>query len=124
MPMLRGYGRPMPRPIGDRVLWVRLEDQRQVPDGDGGFTVQPVHLTPYEVQASILPAGGSRAYERPIAGTVQATATHDVVIRYHPEITQKTRVLFGTRVLQVVAIVNPDETRNSEQVLLCTEVVK
>jgi SPP1 family predicted phage head-tail adaptor len=90
------------------------------PDGDGGYTETPVTFA--TVWASIVPAT-AHDLERAVAGTVQSSATHLVTIRYLAGVTTKTRVLFGTRTLQVTGVQNPDE-RNISLVLVCQEVIQ
>jgi head-tail adaptor len=92
-----------------------------VPDGRGGVTNVPEYLTPPTMYAAIRPAT-ARDLERSVANTVQSTASHIVELDYHPQVTTATRVLFGSRVLQVVGVQNPDE-RNVDMVLACEEVV-
>jgi SPP1 family predicted phage head-tail adaptor len=92
-----------------------------VPDGDGGFTDVPVPLSPPSLYAEIKPAT-ARDLERLVSSTVQSTASHLVTIDYHPQVTTKTRVVFGARVFAVSGVTNPEE-RNRELVLACTEVV-
>lgn len=92
-----------------------------VADGDGGFTQTFAELSPARVWAAIQPAT-ARDLERVAAGTVLSTASHIVTMRYHAGVTTKTRITFGTRVLNVTGVSNPDE-RNRELVCLCAEVV-
>jgi SPP1 family predicted phage head-tail adaptor len=93
-----------------------------VPDGDGGYTEAWTALSPASVSASIVPAT-ARDLERVVAGTVMATATHVVTIRYHSGVTTKTRVTFGTRVFSVTGVQNADE-RNIQLQLVCEEIVQ
>ena len=92
-----------------------------VTDGDGSYTRAFTALTPPTVWASIAPAT-TRDVERVAAGTVVATASHLVTMRYHAGVTTQTRITFGTRVFAVTGVVNPEE-RNSETIALCVEVV-
>jgi SPP1 family predicted phage head-tail adaptor len=89
------------------------------PDGDGGFTNTWAALA--TVWASIVPAT-ARDLERVVAGTVQSSATHLVTIRYLAGVTTKTRVVFGSRLLSVTGMQNPEE-RNISLVLVCQEIV-
>jgi SPP1 family predicted phage head-tail adaptor len=89
------------------------------PDGDGGFTNTWTDLA--TVWASIVPAT-ARDLERLVAGTVQSSATHLVTIRYLAGVTTKTRVVFGSRLLSVTGVQNPEE-RNISLVLVCQENV-
>ena len=60
--------------------------------------------------------------ERFVATTVQAAARRIVEMDYHPQVTTKTRIVFGSRVLQITGIDNVDE-RDRELILACVEVV-
>ncbi len=90
-------------------------------DSDGSYTQTFSALTPPGVWAAIVPAT-ARDLERLAAGTVLATATHLVTLRYHSGVTTKTRITFGARLFSVVGVVNPEE-RNIETIALCVEVV-
>jgi SPP1 family predicted phage head-tail adaptor len=92
-----------------------------VTNGDGGFTQVPVPLEPSTVFAAIHPAS-ARDLERIRAGSVIATATHVVTMRYHPGVTTKTQLTFNGRTFNVVGLSNTDE-RNIELICLCVEVV-
>lgn len=54
------------------------------------------------------------------AQRIAAEATHKVTLRYYPGIIPKQRVLFGTRIFDVNAVLNIEE-RNIELHLLCKE---
>jgi SPP1 family predicted phage head-tail adaptor len=109
--------------IGALFHRVRLENPGPpVADGDGGYTEVWTALTPSPVWASIVPAT-ARELERLVAGTVQASATHVVRVRFHPQITTETRLTYGTRVFSVTGIQNTDES-DIELVLTCQEVVQ
>lgn len=91
------------------------------PDGDGGFIETWNDLVPPQVYARIVPAT-ARDLERTAAGTVIATASHLVTIPYHPQVTVASRIVFGTRILEITGIANRDE-RNIEQILICAEQI-
>jgi len=103
------------------LVSLRGPDTVLVPDGDGGYTETPVALSPADVYAEIKPAT-ARDLERTIANAVQSNASHVVTIDYHPAVNTKTQVVFGTRVLKVTGVQNPEE-RNVELVLVCSEIV-
>jgi SPP1 family predicted phage head-tail adaptor len=90
-----------------------------VADGDGGYTQTPA--TVGTVWASIQPAT-ARDLERIVANVEQANASHLVTIRYRDDVNTTTQVLYGTRVLKVTGMQNPDE-RNISLILICTEIV-
>lgn len=78
------------------------------------------------VWAAIL--GGTRwAAVEPLTGQerwgaqqVNPTVSHKVTIRHLSTVRSKMRVLYGSRVLEIDAILNPDE-RGESMELLCTE---
>jgi SPP1 family predicted phage head-tail adaptor len=105
--------------VGSLRHRVTLQTPTSAADGDGGYT--DTWATLVTVWASVVPAT-ARDLERAVAGTVQSSATHLVTIRYLAGVTTKTRVLFGTRTLQVTGVQNPEE-RNISLVLVCQEVV-
>ncbi len=90
-------------------------------NGDGDFTVSYAALSPSPVQASIEPAT-ARSLERMAAGSVIASATHLVSMRYHSGVTTKTRITFGSRTFNVAGVMNPEE-RNIWTVAMAVEVV-
>lgn len=90
-------------------------------DGDGGYTQTPVPLNPPAVFVQMVPAT-ARELERHFASTVVSTATSIVTMPYHPEVTTKTVITFGTRTLNVLGVANPEE-RNRETVCACAEAV-
>jgi SPP1 family predicted phage head-tail adaptor len=92
-----------------------------VPDGDGAWTHPWINLSPASVWASIVPAT-VRDLEKIAAGTVIATASHVVTLRYHPQVTTQTRIVYGTRTFDVTGVVNPDED-NLETICLCAELL-
>lgn len=108
---------------GQKRHLVQLENPGvPVHDGDGGYTNVATALEPPEMYAEIKPAT-VRDMERVFAGTVQSTASHMVTMDYHPQVTTKTRLLFGTRTFAITSVQNPEE-KNEDLVLACEEVVQ
>ena len=108
--------------IGSQRHLVTLENPSDpVPDGDGGFTEGWAPLDPPDWDCSIQPAT-ARDLERLVGGTVQATATHLVRGRYHPQITIETRMTFKGRQLLVQNVTNVDE-RDIDLILVCAETI-
>lgn len=108
--------------VGQRRHVVTLENpSAPIQDGDGGFSHEWTALTPARTFAQIKPAT-AHDLERTMVNTVQSVATHIVTIPYHPDVTTKTRLTFGTRLFQIAGVQNPEE-RNIELVLACTEVI-
>jgi SPP1 family predicted phage head-tail adaptor len=107
--------------IGAFEKRVTLENETNTADGDGGTTSTFTAIDPGTVWASIRPSVAAMR-EQPIAGTVQATTTHVVEMRYHASVTTKTRITYGSRYLFVRGV----ENVNEENVLTrcyCDEVV-
>lgn len=76
---------------------VRLENPgTPISDWQGQFTEVWTALSPSDVAASIVPAT-ARNLERLVAGTVLSTATHVIGIRFHPQVTMRTRITKGPR---------------------------
>ena len=71
----------------------------------------------HECWARVRPMSGN---ERVIASQIQAETTHAVELRYKAGITQDMRILFGTRILHIENIINPEEY-NELQRLMCIE---
>ena len=91
------------------------------PNADGGFDPTWTELYPSPVPASVDPAT-TRTVEQIISNTVSSNVSHIVTIRYHPDVTTKTRVTFNDRILSVVGMQNTEE-RNIELRLACVEKV-
>lgn len=69
--------------------------------------------------ASIEPLSGR---ELLAAQQVQADITHRVRFRYVSGVTAKMRVVYGSRIFNILSVANPEE-RNREIVLQCRELV-
>lgn len=105
---------------GRRQQYVTLENpSAPVADGDGGYTVTWTPLNTPDWWVEIATATPRRLYA---TSSTLSTATHVVTGPYHPEITTKTRINYGSRILQVGEVFTPDEG-NIETVCVCVEVV-
>lgn len=95
-----------------------------VPDGDGGYTQGSAPLDPPQMWAHVAPV--SKADLETIAGgTVLGTATHLVVLPYHPGVDLQTVLTVEdypkpARTFKVVYMGNPDE-RDARLELICAE---
>jgi head-tail adaptor len=90
------------------------------PDGDGDYTQAWMPLNPASMYVRIRTATTSDL-EHVAAGTVTTLATHIIEMPYHPQVTSRTRIVFGARTFNVVGVENPEE-RNVSLVLLVAEV--
>jgi SPP1 family predicted phage head-tail adaptor len=78
---------------------VTLSGPTPVDDDEGGNTRTYAPLVPATVPAAIE---SLRGVERFQAASSETTVTHKVLIRWHPSVTARTRLTWGTRVLEVV----------------------
>lgn len=95
----------------------RIILQTATPTQDAFGEPALVWATLAERWAAVEPLTGN---ERFAAQQVNPRVSHKVTIRYLAAMTSKARVLYGTRVLEVDAVLNPLE-RNESLELLCTE---
>lgn len=92
-----------------------------VPDADSEPTQAWTALSPSPIWVSIAPAT-ARDLERLAAGTVLSTATHVIRGRFHPDVSTKTRIVFGSRTFSVTGVSNPEE-KGEEMILTAVEIV-
>lgn len=71
------------------------------------------------VRASINPLSGR---DFMVAMQEQAEVTHKVTIRYNASVKASMRVLYGSRVLDILHIIDTFE-KHSEMVLMCKELI-
>jgi SPP1 family predicted phage head-tail adaptor len=68
-------------------------------------------------RAEIAPLSGQLLIS---AQAIKAEITHKVTCRYAPNLTHDMRILFGTRMFYIIAIINFQE-RNKELQIMCKE---
>jgi SPP1 family predicted phage head-tail adaptor len=95
---------------------VGIQSEAKTADGQGGWT--SAWSTDAEVWAYVRPLKG---YERMQAMHLKSPTTHKVTIRYRDGVTAAQRLLYGSRVLHINGVVNPDEANRFLE-LLCVEV--
>lgn len=96
-------------------VWLQRADTTA--DGQGGFTVAWRDVC--QLWAQIKPSSGNETYRY---GQLYPTMTHQVTLRYHPEVHVKDRLAWGTRVFEILSVRNIDE-RNQILELYCEERV-
>lgn len=111
-------------PLGTRQHMVTVQNPLAV--SPAGNTGEPTDqgwdtANPSTWWCSIEPAT-TRDLERVAATSVIAQATHILRGRYHPEITTKSRLVFGTRYFAVNGIGNLEE-RSIDMEVVASEVV-
>ena len=96
---------------------VTLQKSLGVPDSYG----QPIRswVNVVTVWAGVENINGREQYR---AQAERAELTHLVLIRYRPDVGPVARVLYGSRVLDVESVVDPDNRRQDLH-LLCREQV-
>lgn len=92
-----------------------------VADGQGGYIETFTPLTPAELWGSVEPMSAADL-ERVSGSTVEATATHLIIVPFHPQVTVQTRVTYHGRTFLVQGIRNVFE-RNQTLELTCEEVL-
>lgn len=80
---------------------VTLSRPTRTPDGEGGFVTPQQPLAPTRVYAAVE---ALRGQERLQAAGLEVAVTHRVLLRWHPQVTEHTRITWGTRVLEVVGV--------------------
>lgn len=97
------------------------------PTAEGGYTETWTPLAPPDWYCEILAVGPTD--ERAVAGTVSATATHELRGRFHPGIDIRTRITFvdghhggTTRTFAVESVRNREE-RGAELSIIAHEVL-
>jgi SPP1 family predicted phage head-tail adaptor len=94
---------------------IAIERVTETRDTDG--SVIETWSTYATVQASIDPISGREYFA---AQSVQADVTHRIVIRYLSGIVPKMRVKYGSRIFDILSVINVSE-RNGELQLMCRE---
>lgn len=105
-------------PIGQLRHRVTVQNPARTADGGGGYTESWSNASPATVWAKIDPATPS-LIERVAGNTIEAPITHIVTMRAHSAVTTKTRLVFGSRNLQVRGLQRVDEV--SEWLVLSCE---
>lgn len=71
------------------------------------------------VWGSIEPISGREYF---LAYQVQSEVTHRIRLRYYKGVRPDWRIKFGSRVFDILSVINPEE-KNSEMNLMCREFV-
>jgi SPP1 family predicted phage head-tail adaptor len=105
--------------IGHLRHRVAIANPTRVPDGDGGYTDTWVAASPSPVWARIETATASNI-ERLIGNTITAPVSHIVTIRWHEDVTARSRLTYDGRSFNVRGVQNIQE-RDRWLVLACEE---
>lgn len=82
-------------------------------DWDNAFADEPTSYV------EVHPMRGEELYQ---SQTTFGNATHKVTMDYRDDVTSRMRILWGSRILQIVGIINPREGNRSLE-LMCREMV-
>lgn len=96
---------------------ITIQSPTQVADGMGGWTT--TYATVATVWAAVWPVSAKETLK---AGQTAMEITHRIRIRYRAGIDASYRVLFGTRYLAIVSIINQNESGEWLD-LLCMETL-
>lgn len=101
---------------GDLRHKVQIQNPTEATDSQGG--AEFTWATVATVWAAIEPLSSR---EQSYRSEIQEIATHKVTMRYTALVTSRSRILFGSRVLDIVSRVSAEE-RGEQLVLICNEV--
>ena len=104
----------IPGNLRQRVV---IQQLTRTDDGAGGYTETWAAIA--TVFADVYPLKGNERYE---AQQVQANLSHRVTIRYRAGVEPSMRLQYGTRILTIEAVIDPEE-RHRELILMCSEVI-
>ena len=102
--------------IGKLNKRIELKSNTPTRDSYGGNT--DVWATYTTVWASIEPIAGKELLQM---SERNAELTHKITIRYNSLVSEKHRVLYGTRTFVIVSIINKDEIGEYQEIM-CKEV--
>ena len=92
-----------------------IQSKQKTPDGEGGWTYTWEDMA--EDWANVMPL---RAEEKLQYQQVNVQASHEITMRYRPDINNELRVVYNGRYFDIVELINVGE-RNRELKLICVE---
>ena len=97
---------------------IAIQESTDTADGAGGFTSSWSAISGMSsVPAAIWPLSSKESLD---SMKLELQVTHKIRIRYRSGITAKNRILFGTRIFNIISLTNHDE-RNKTWDILATE---
>jgi len=98
---------------------VSIQESTETSDGMGGFTVTWADISGMEsVQASIWPLSAKESLD---SMKLELQITHQIRIRYRDGITAKNRIAFGSRIFNIISLINHDERDISWDIMAIEE---
>lgn len=107
----------MPLRSGHMRHYVTIQQQSVVRAADGSETITWIELD--KVYAWLRPSGGRESF---IAQQDWSTVGYMISIRFRTDVTPKMRVLFGSRIFRIEAVVDPTGRREALD-LRCIELL-
>lgn len=83
---------------------VTFQRTKQTPDTAGGFTEAWVDIG--SAWAKIEPV---KSYEKFVAMQTETHVSHNITIRYNKDVTTAKRMIFGSRIFDIVGVINVNE---------------
>ena len=97
---------------------ISIQEETSTPDSQGGFTLEWNDISSMDaVPAAIWPLSAKESLD---AMKLELQITHKIRIRYRSGITTKDRIKFGTRIFNIVSLINLEE-RNEQLDMLALE---
>ncbi|MDD5359488.1 MAG: phage head closure protein [Sulfurovaceae bacterium] len=103
--------------VGPLNRFITIEQSQQTRDGAGGFINTWSEFT--KAWAAINPVSGSSKY---VSAERHSEATHQITIRWLDGVTPKMRVVYGTRIFEILSAPNIAE-RNKQIIIIAKEVL-
>jgi len=101
--------------IGALNKTIVLQSKTEVDDGMGAFT--STWGDEYTVKGAIWPVTGKEMIQN---SALTSTISHKIQIRYLPDVKATWRVKYGTRLFNILSVINQNE-RNRVIDLICKE---
>jgi SPP1 family predicted phage head-tail adaptor len=92
---------------------IAIEQESNVSDGQGGSTLSWTNVC--TIWARISPL---RGMERLQSMQVQDETVRRITIRYRTDITPKMRAVWGSRIMNIREVINPDEHKKYLQLMV------
>jgi SPP1 family predicted phage head-tail adaptor len=96
---------------------ISIQRKTRTPDGGGGWSDTWAEI--HNISAYIKPVSGNEVF---VAMRIQASITHDIMIRYLDDVKASDRIVFKERLFNIQSVINIEE-RNRWLQMRCEEGV-
>lgn len=98
---------------------ISIQEQTDTADGMGGFTTSWADISGMDaISAAIWPFSSKESLD---AMKLELVVTHKIRIRYRSGITAKNRIKFGSRIFNIISLMNHDERGISWDIMATEE---